>query len=100
MTSATPPKVTARPSELQDGFTKQRRHGFGGQSRRAIFSFASRRGSKIKIATSGILGERMAAPVRHSLLLGRSCLPRTTDMAEDDGHLQGGAATARDDRLG
>jgi hypothetical protein len=100
MTSATPPKVTARPSELQDGFTKQRPHGFSGQSRRAIFPFASRCGSKTKVAASGILGKRMAAPVRRSLLLGRSCLPRTADMAEDDGHLQGGAAAARDDGMG
>jgi hypothetical protein len=42
----------------------------------------------------------MAAPVRYPLLLGRGSLPRTPDMAEDDGDLQGRAAAAGDDGVG
>jgi hypothetical protein len=85
---------------VYDGFTNQRRHGFGGQSCRAVFSHAPRRRAETKAASPGILGKRLAAPVRHTLLLGRGGLLRTTDMAEDNGDLQGRAAAAGDDGMG
>jgi hypothetical protein len=42
----------------------------------------------------------MAAPARHPLLLGRGTFLWTANMAEDNGSLQGQAATAADDGMG
>jgi hypothetical protein len=93
-------KVAARPTQLQDGFNEQRRCGFGGPRCCDISCDTFSSSSIAEIASSGIISKYMAAPVRHPLLLGRGRLPWAPNMAQDDSHLQGRAATARDDGLG